>query len=142
MAHTGIGHNIFALSLAPCLGLCQDREMKSLHIHNIFTSDCIGNFSFDQGIDRGSIATSPLAISCSPCDHQLIPGFPLHMNIIQIDEMGNDMGDISLLTATLNNVSTDVSLEQLTVSQNSVTLRGMPGQSGVISIQNVGPIYR
>ena len=144
VAHTGIGLNIFASSLAPCLGLCQYKlkAKKTLDTHSIFTSNCIGNFSFAQGIDHGSIATSPLAISCSPCHHQPIPGFPLHMNITQIDEMGNNVGDIFLLTATLNNVSTDVSLEQLTVLQNSVILHGTPGQSGVISIQNVGPIVR
>ena len=141
LASTGIGHNIFSFSLFPCLGLCQYRTQKPLGIADIFTVNCIGNFSFTKGIYNGSIATLPSSIGCSPCDYHPIPGFSFHMNISQTDELGNDVGELFPLTATIDNIS-DISFKHRTISQNTLTLYGSPGKSSIISIQNIAPIVR
>ena len=142
-AFNGIGNNIFATSLAPCLEQCRYNAYKNLVTKDIFTIDCIGNVSFEQGIYNSSIATAPLEIDCVSCICQPIPGFPFHLNITLIDEMGNDVKDMYILIAKLQNSSSKVSLAHPIIVQNSVTLHGKPGESGeIVIIENSTPIIR
>ena len=141
-AATGIGKNIFATSLAPCLGICQYHEKRNISTQEIFDGSCIGKFIFDQGTGNGSIATCPQSIECANF-YNPIPGFSLDLKITQIDEMGNNVGGMFILTAKLkNSTSTNTSLEHLMIVQNSVTFRGIPGDSGEISIEISAPINR
>ena len=142
-AFTGIGNNIFATSLAPCLEQCEYNANKNLMTEDIFTTDCIGNVSFEQGVYNGSVATAPLKIDCVSCIYQPIPGFPFHLNITLIDEMGNDIKDMYILRAKLHNSTSKVSLAHQIIVQNSVTLHGKPGESGkIIIIESSTPIIR
>ena len=140
-ASSTAGHNIFASSLTSCLGLCQYKVKRILTTRDIFTENCIANFTFAQEIDNGSIATWPSKIDCFPCIYQFVPGFPSQVNITQIDEMGNDVSNMYILTAKIENYTAEVSKVPLvTVVQNSILLKGKPDTSGVIVIENSAPI--
>ena len=141
-AFTGIGNDIYAISLAPCLGLCQFRIKKKLTTAEIFKGKCIGNFSFSDGIYNGSISTIPQKIDSLNSTYGPIPGFPLHLNISQIDEMGNDVGKMFILKASLQNTTTKMSLNHATITHNSVIIYGNPGKSGALSVENVAPVIR
>ena len=140
-AATGIGSNIFATSLHPCLELCQSRKNnETLKLPEIFVENCIGNFSFTHGIFNHSICTSPKEILCSPSVSP-IPGFNLNLNISQIDELGNSVGDLFVLTAKIEN-TTSVMMNHPVIQWNSTQIHGEPGESGVIIIENIAPIVR
>ena len=142
-ASNGIGNNIFATSLAPCLEQCQYYVNNNITTKDIFTTDCIGNVRFEQGTSNGSIATAPLKIDCISCICRPIPGFSFQLNITLIDEMGNDVKDMYILRAKLHNFTSEVSLAHQIIEQNSVTLHGKPGESGeIIIIENSTPITR
>ena len=139
-AATGIGSNIFATSLHPCLELCQyQKQNETLTLPEIFTEDCIGNFSFTQGIFNHSICTSPQAINCSSSVYP-IPGFHLDLDISQIDELGNSVGDMFVLMAKIE--STTYVATNHPVIQNSIQIYGVPEDTGAIYIENVAPIVR
>ena len=140
-AFTGIGNNIFATSFTPCLGLCQFRENRKLTTKDIFTGKCIGNFHFSEGIHNGSISTIPRTINTLNSTYEPISGFPLYLNISQIDEMGNDVGKMFILEAYFPN-TTEMFLDHETIMHNSISIYGKPGKSGTLCVKNVAPVIR
>ena len=142
-----IGEDIFATSLVPCLGQCRYELKRKLNTSDIFFSNnCIGLFQFGEEpakIPNGSISTCPKLINCSTSNINPIPGFPHYFNISQIDELGNDVTDMFLLTAKLDKASKahGVSLGSQTL-KNYITFYGEPGESGTLIIENSAQITR
>ena len=147
-ASTKVGNDIFATSLAPCLGICQFVTKRNLKTSDIFMGNvtCIGNFTFAERIQlgTGSISTCPEKINVSSTFIEPIPGFSYKLNIVQIDEMGNTVGDMFTLTAKLDksSIASGVSLNSPTIVNNLVTFYGEPGVSGTLTIENSAQIPR
>ena len=136
-ASTKVGSNIFASSLAPCLGLCQYRAKQNLSTADVFSHYCIGNFSYDEeAINSSSIATCPSTLEYPSSNIHPVPGIPLALNINQIDEMGNNINDLFLITAQLQPTIPGVSLEHAILMNHLITINGPPGKSGSLILQN------
>ena len=138
-----IGNDIFATSLDPCLGQCQFEVENKVNTSEIFSSDCIGHFRFEDESGKtpsGSISTCPKVINGPTATIYPIPGFPYNLNISQIDEMGNNVGDMFLLNVKLNKAS-NVSLGTLTLKNHTI-FYGKPGESGILTVANSAQIIR
>ena len=131
------GNDIFVSTLAPCCNYCQIWFTKLIIPENIFSSQCIGNYTFET--PGNSIATSPSLLNTSSLYLELIPGFPHELNITQTDELGNDVVDMYIITAEITDVIGSLTT---TVHNNSITLREEPGITGTIILENNAPVVR
>ena len=137
-----IGNDIFVLSLTSCCKFCQILYKKSITPQNIFSSQCIGNYTFVKiGAPAGSsIATSPLILNTSSSYLELTPGLPYKLNITQTDELGNP--DMLLVTADITAVTGLVTSTLVAVQNNQITLFGKPATTGIIVLENNAPVIR
>ena len=137
-----IGNDIFVLSLTSCCKFCQILYKKSITPQNIFSSQCIGNYTFVKiGAPAGSsIATSPLILNRSSSYLELTPGLPYKLNITQTDELGNP--DMLLVTADITAVTGLVTSTLVAVQNNQITLFGKPATTGIIILENNAPVIR
>ena len=130
------GNDIFVSSLASCCKYCQIGSAQMIAPENIFSSQCIGKYTFET--PGNSIATSPSLLNTSSSNLELTPGLPHELDITQTDELGNDIVDMYLVTAEI----TDVTESLTTVHNNSITLCGKPGTIGTIVLENNAPVVR
>ena len=130
------GNDIFVSSLALCCKYYQIWYTEMITPENIFSSQCIGNYTFET--PGNSIATSPSLLNTSSSNLELIPGFPHELNITQTDELGNDVVDMYIITAEI----TDVIGSLTTVHNNSITLCEKPETTGTIILENNAPVVR
>ena len=130
------GSDIFVSSLASCCKYCQIGSAQMITPENIFSSQCIGKYTFET--PGNSIATSPSLLNTSSSNLELIPGLPHELDITQTDELGNDIVDMYIITAEI----TDVTESLTTVHNNSITLCGKPGTTGTIVLENNAPVVR
>ena len=130
------------LSLTSCCKFCQILYKKSITPQNIFSSQCIGNYTFVKiGAPAGSsIATSPLILNTSESYLELTPGLPYKLNITQTDELGNP--DMLLVTADITAVTGLVTSTLVAVQNNQITLFGKPATTGIIVLENNAPVIR
>ena len=132
-------------SLASCCTFCRSRSHNLISPKNIFSSQCIGNYTFVKtGAPAGSsIATSPLILNTSLSYLELAPGLPHELNITQTDELGNKITDLFLILAEIEvNVTGLVSSVQVDNQHNSITLFGKPATTGKIVLKNNAPVVR
>ena len=140
-----IGNDIFVSSLASCCNFCQSSSYKFICPKNIFLSDCIGNYTFtNTGAPSGSsIATSPLLLNISSSCLELTPGLPHELNITQTDELGNDIADMYLITAEIEDDGTTGNFFANVDNRNKlITMYGSPGTAAKIIFKNNAPIVR
>ena len=139
-----IGNEIFVSSLASCCNFCQSRSHELITPELIFSSQCIGNFTFVKtGAPAGSnIATSPLILNTSLSYLELTPGLPHELNITQTDELGNVITDLFHVTAETEVVTGLVSYVHVANHNNSITLCGKPRTTGKIILKNNAPVVR
>ena len=145
MASKQIGNDIFVSSLASCCKFCQTRFYEMVTPKNIFSSQCIGNYTFVNiriaGAPAGSsIATFPLILNTSSSYLELTPGLPYKLNITQTDELGNP--DMFLVTADITAVTGLVTSTLIALQNNSITLFGKPGTTGIIVLENNALVIR
>ena len=135
-----IGNDIFVLSLTSCCKFCQIWYKKMITPDLIFSSQCIGNYTFvNTGTPGSSIATSPLILNTSSSYLKLTPGLPHELSITQTDELGNPDIYMLLVTADIKAVT---GLVSSTVQNNSITIFGKPGRTGIIVLENNAPVVR
>ena len=128
-------------SLASCCKFCHSRllGLQNVTAENIFSSQCIGDYSFvNTGVSGSSIATSPSLLNTSSSYLELtLPGLPHELNITQIDELGN-ASDLFHVNAEIEFFTGLVS--RVHVVANKITLYGEPGSNGTIMLMNNAPI--
>ena len=138
-----IGNDIFVSSLASCCYFCHSRFCKNITSENIFSSQCIGKYTFVKtGAPAGSsIATSPLILNTSSSYLELTPGLPHELNITQTDELGNNVTDLFHVTAETEFVTGLVSRVHVS-EKGTITISGKQGTTGTIVLKNNAPVVR
>ena len=140
-----IGNDIFVSSLASCCNFCQSSSYKLICPKNIFLSDCIGDYTFtNTGAPSGSsIATSPSLLNISSSCLELTPGLPHELIINQTDELGNDIADMYLITAEIEDDGTTGNFFAHVDNRNKlITMYGSSGTAAKIIFENNAPIVR
>ena len=138
---TAAGNDIFSSSLSFCDELCGfylDRLLNR-NVH-FFNQTCYGNFTFFDGHPiTKSIATLPVFVETNYNNSTLIirPGISTSLKIHQLDELGKKVDHLFPLTAKVqsSNMTTRVQLSYTLITNNSIVLFGMPGDTGIILLE-------
>ena len=132
-----IGDSIFVTTLDSCLEICQQKLYRTMNISEMFSSSCIGNFQFaNKDLPKRHISTCPKVINYPFSTIHAVPGFSHNLNISQVDEMGNNVGDTFFLNANLDKTSKSrgIQIESPTL-KNFTVFFGKPGESGSLTIE-------
>ena len=97
IAHSGIGHSIYASTLRPCRYSCGNTS-----VDDIFNLTCIANFTFDDANKQANIATSVSEISLHSTNFlandtlKVTPGIVVQLNASVFDENCNNVTSIAV----------------------------------------------
>ena len=146
IAHSGIGHSIYASTFRPCRYSCINSSVDQ--VGDIFNLTCIANFTFDDDNKTANIATSVSNISLHSSNRltngtlMVTPGIVVQLNASAFDENHNDVTSIAVFQNSI--VQENKSMPQDSIklaaaykhsSLSNVQLFGTPHSTGRLLIQ-------
>ena len=134
------GNDIFSSSISFCDDLCGFYMNRLLNRNeHFFNQTCYGNFTFfdDHPVTK-SIVTMPVIIKTNST-MIIRPGISTPLKIHQVDELGGKVDHLFPLTAKVqsSNKNTTVQLLYTLITNNSIVLFGMPGDTGTILLEGI-----
>ena len=119
------GNDIYVTSLRPCADMCQDITKQTMHVADVFTNSCLGNFHAKDG--KLGVVTNPQHMSVHPTTTiTFIPGFPKIVNITQLDDFNNSVVGVFPITVKSSSSEVLVDSNYLTIANNTIMLNGNP----------------
>ena len=132
IALSSIGNDMFIYTLHPCL-----RHVECQSVSDLFEKNCIGNFT----ISNKSIATSPYKLKQNILKLHPVPGKEISFKIQQIDEFNHAINNYFMLLVQVSPINKLIS-SNLIASNVSIVLRGEPGSSATLTIENVQKSFK
>uniref|UniRef100_A0A1X7UFR0 Right handed beta helix domain-containing protein n=1 Tax=Amphimedon queenslandica TaxID=400682 RepID=A0A1X7UFR0_AMPQE len=132
-ATSGIGHDIFASTLQPCIQLYKSNTTA------LFNDGRMGSFNFSSSVSH-SISTAPATLLLSLNKSHLFPfpGLTYTMNIAQLDELNQSITNLQLfpLSATwLHNTPIKMNLTHSIGRDYVIIFNGQAGDNGTLLLQ-------
>ena len=130
-ATSGIGHNIFASTLQPCVQLYQSNTTA------LFTDGRMGTFNFSSSVSH-SVSTAPATLLLNETHLFPFPGLPYTMNVIQLDELNHSVTNLQLfpLSATwLYKTLIKINLTHSIGHNYKIIFIGQVGDNGTLLLQ-------
>ena len=132
-ATSGIGHDIFASTLQPCVQLYQSNTTA------LFTDGKMGKFNFSSSVSH-SVSTAPAKLSLNLNKTHVLPfpGLPYTMDVMQLDELNQSITNLQLfpLSATwLHNTPIKMNLTHSIGHDYVIIFNGQEGDNGTLLLQ-------
>ena len=132
-ATSGIGHDIFASTLQPCVQLYQSNTTA------LFTDGKMGKFNFSSSVSH-SVSTAPakLSLNLNKTHAFPFPGLPYTMDVMELDELNQSITNLQLfpLSATwLHNTPIKMNLTHSIGHNYVIIFNGQEGDNGTLLLQ-------
>ena len=130
-ATSGIGHDIFASTLQPCVQLYQSNTTA------LFTDGKMGKFNFPSSVSH-PVSTAPAMLLLNETHLFPFPGLPYTMNITQLDELNHSVTNLQLfpLSATwIHESPIKISLAHSIGHSYVIKFNGQVGDNGTLLLE-------
>uniref|UniRef100_A0A1X7UGM8 Right handed beta helix domain-containing protein n=1 Tax=Amphimedon queenslandica TaxID=400682 RepID=A0A1X7UGM8_AMPQE len=130
-ATSGIGHDIFASTLQPCVQLYKSNTTA------LFVDGKMGKFNFSSSVSQ-SVSTAPARLLLNKTHLFPFPGLPYTIDVMQLDELNQSVINLQLfpLSATwLHNTPIKMNLTHSIGRDYVIIFNGQIGDNGTLLLQ-------